>query len=416
MKRLTLPILIFALLTACTSGDSGVSNITVPSSTSTSLLELSEETSSTSTSKASAEEKIELNAEMLKDHPFSLSLIASFEQPIELVAIPGTEILLVAERGGKIFPLSFSDDGTAIVGETVLDIREEISTLGEGGLLGMAVTTSGSELYLSYTDTDMTSRVVGIPLEGHSPIFEERWEILSLQQPFANHNGGHLVVDQDGMLLIGFGDGGGADDPLENGQDTTNWFGSILRISPVENSTYGIPETNPFFGDEENEPEILIWGLRNPWRFSLDRATGDLWIGDVGQDQLEEVTRLPIGEWTAGSNLGWPVFEADRKNRQIELPGHRLPDIIYGHEDGRCSVTGGTVYRGTKAPEFSGVYIFSDWCDGLIRLAVIEDTGNAATYATELFVENATGFSTGHYQDIYVFSWTGDLFRLEVNE
>ena len=202
MKRLTLPILIFALLSACTGGDSGVSNITVPSSTSTSLLELSEETSSTSTSKASAEEKIELNAEMLKDHPFSLSLIASFEQPIELVAIPGTEILLVAERGGKIFPLSFSDDGTAIVGEAVLDIREEISTLGEGGLLGMAVTTSGSELYLSYTDTDMTSRVVGIPLEGHSPIFEERWEILSLQQPFANHNGGHLVVDQDGMLLL----------------------------------------------------------------------------------------------------------------------------------------------------------------------------------------------------------------------
>ena len=262
----------------------------------------------------------------------------------------------------------------------------------------------------------MTSRVVGVPLEGHSPIFEERWEILSLEQPFANHNGGHLAVDQDGMLLIGFGDGGGANDPLENGQDTANWFGAILRVIPVEKSLYGIPETNPFFGDTENKPEILIWGLRNPWRFSLDQATGDLWIGDVGQDQLEEITRLPIGEWKSGRNLGWPVYEADRRNRETELIYHSLPDIIYGHEDGRCSVTGGTVYRGTGAPEFSGVYVFSDWCDGLIRLAVVEDTGDVVTHATELFVENVIGFSEGHDQEIYVLSWTGGIFRLEVNE
>jgi glucose/arabinose dehydrogenase len=308
--------------------------------------------------------------------------------------------------------LHFADDGTAVKGEIVLDLSSEISTLGEGGLLGLAVSNDDKELYLSYTDREMTSQVISMALNSGLPNSDERRTILSLEQPFSNHNGGHLAVDQNGMLFVGFGDGGGSDDPLNYGQDRSNWFGSILRVDPSVESPYGVPEVNPFFGSSEIKEEILVWGLRNPWRYSIDKDTGDLWIGDVGQDHMEEVTWIPYEDLNEGNNLGWPNFEGSRQNRTESLDDHRLPNITYDHSDGRCSVTGGIVYNGADAPEFAGVYIFSDWCDGRIRLASISQDGDVLTYVTDLVVPQVIGFSEGRNGEIYVFSMQGDVFEL----
>ena len=415
MKVLTSTCLLVALLLGCSeqleSVDAGYE-----SGSSTSLLSKDEESStsiSVSESNRDSEERDYLDVEVLQNHPFTLTSVISLDHPMGLVAVPESDVVLVGERDGRVSLLHFLDDGTATKGDPVLDLRSEVSTLGEGGLLGLAVSNDGKELYLSYTDQEMKSQVISTVLNSGMPNIDEKRTILSLEQPFSNHNGGHLVVDQKGMLLVGFGDGGGSDDPLNYGQDRSNWFGSILRINPSIESPYGVPELNPFFGSTEFKEEILVWGLRNPWRYSIDSTTGDLWIGDVGQDHIEEITRIPYEDVTEDNNLGWPIFEGDRKNRDESLDTHRLPNIVYDHSDGRCSVTGGLVYNSDNASEFSGVYIYSDWCDGRIRLAAILQDGSVLTHATDLIVPEVVGFSEGRNGQIYVFSLQGEVFELK---
>ena len=417
MKAFTLTCLSIWILLGC-SKPLESSEISYEDNTSTSLLYEDQETL-TSIPNTSLDENISdtekrnyLDIDALKQHPFALTPVVSLNHPMALVAVPDSDVTLIGQRDGKILELYFADDGTAVNKGSVLNLSSEVNTSGEGGLLGLAVSNDGKELYVSYTDQEMTSQVISVALNSGIPNSDERRTILSLAQPFSNHNGGHLAVDQNGMLFIGFGDGGGSNDPLNYGQDRSNWFGSILRVDPSAESPYGVPEVNPFFGSSEFKEEILVWGVRNPWRYSIDKDTGDLWIGDVGQDHMEEVTRIPYENLNEGNNLGWPIFEGNRQNRNESLGSHRLPNIAYDHSDGRCSVTGGIVYNGQGAPEFSGVYIFSDWCDGRIRLAYTSQDGSILTYATDLVVPEVIGFSEGRNGQVYIFSLEGEIFEL----
>ena len=254
--------------------------------------------------------------------------------------------LYIAEKGGRVRLIEveedqFGDDEGELTYELqttpLLDISDEVINEGERGLLGMAFSSDGRKLYLDYTrQPDGHTVVVEYTLgDGKRIDDDSRREVLFVEQPFANHNGGHLAVGPDGYLYISLGDGGAGGDPLGHGQDTATLLGSILRIDPEggteDGPAYAIPPGNPFADGEDGAPEIWLYGARNPWRFSFDTATGDLWIGDVGQDEYEEIDRLPAdGGFDAGkgANLGWNEMEGTHPYDGGENPdGRRAADL-----------------------------------------------------------------------------------------
>ena len=232
-----------------------------------------------------------------------------------------------------------------------------------------------------------------------------------MEQPYRNHNGGHLVVDAQGRLLIGFGDGGLWEDPHDNAQDLGTWLGAILRIDPRGDAPSGIPAENPFVGDPKALDEILLWGLRNPWRFALDPTTGDLWIADVGQNTVEEVTRIPAADIDLGLNLGWPAFEGDLRTGRTEPDEHRPPDLTYERTAAAGSGIGGVVYRGEAIADLAGTYVFGDYCDGRIRLAAIQPDGSVAVRLTELTVPLLASFAEDGFRNVYALSLAGGMPR-----
>ncbi len=338
-------------------------------------------------------------------------LVATVDAPLAMAVVPGTEKLLVAERAGTLRILTPNADDELTVGSSVLDLTHEIDTAGEGGLLGLAATDG--QLFLHYTDRTFSSVVVAVPFNGEVADWTGRRVLLRQEQPAVNHNGGHLVVDDQGHLWIGFGDGGGANDPFDTAQDATTWLGSILRIDPTDGDPYGIPAGNPYPDDPQLLPEILVTGVRNPWRFSIDPHTGDLWVADVGQGLLEEVTVVPADELDRGVNLGWPAFEAGLRTGRPEPLDHRLPDLWYGHDDGRCSIVGGEVVRGPALPELAGVYVYGDFCDGVVRLARWASDGILTEEATAVTVDGLVGFGTGDGGELYALSILGGVFRID---
>ncbi len=295
-----------------------------------------------------------------------------FAAPLLVVGAPDGERVLVVERPGTVWALR---DG---VRDRVpyLDVRDRISEGGERGLLGLAFHpdfADNGRLFVNYTDPAGDTRVVELSGRvGAERIDPDGREILRVDQPFENHNGGHLAFGPDGMLHVGLGDGGGAGDPDGNGQDPTTLLGAILRIDVDQASgpggrAYGIPDDNPFADGREGAPEILAYGLRNPWRFSFDPEGGDLWIGDVGQATREEIDLLPAGE--GGANFGWATFEGTTRHGE-DAPGLDVSPAVdpvaeYGHDIG-CSVTGGVVYRGAAVPSLEGTYLYADYCSGRI--------------------------------------------------
>jgi glucose/arabinose dehydrogenase len=192
-----------------------------------------------------------------------------------------------------------------------------------------------------------------------------RRQLLAVEQPFSNHNGGHLTFGPDGMLYVGLCDGGSAGDPRDNGQRLDTLLGKLLRLDPRPqgDQPYGIPPDNPFVRQRDTRPEIWAYGLRNPWRFSFDRQTGDLWIGDVGQDGWEEINFAPAGS-RGGENYGWNRREGAHRFRGSPPPNAVDPAYEYLQDGDTCAVTGGFVYRGTRVPALSGVYVYGDFCDG----------------------------------------------------
>jgi glucose/arabinose dehydrogenase len=250
-----------------------------------------------------------------------------------------------------------------------------------------------------------------------------RREVLAVAQPQSNHNGGELAFGPDGNLYLALGDGGNAGDQGPghvsdgNGQSLGTLLGKILRINPTPTATaaYTIPPDNPFVNTAGARPEIWAYGLRNPWRFSWDKATGDLWIGDVGQDAWEEVdlaTKASGGG--RGVNYGWNVFEGTHRYRDGDAPGAVPPIFDYSHSGGNCAVTGGYVYRGSAIPALRGGYLFADYCGGSLRGLVAGADGKVAQQRIFPVTQSAiNSFGQGADGELYVLSDEGSVSRID---
>ncbi|MDH4145295.1 MAG: PQQ-dependent sugar dehydrogenase [Acidimicrobiia bacterium] len=342
--------------------------------------------------------------------PPALGLVTVSEEveaPMAIV-VPERDSLWVADKGGEVVEL---DARSGERRSTLLDLRGEVSTGSEQGLLGMALAPDGDALYLNYTGTDGTSFVDEFPLVSGRPDATARRAVLRLDQPFGNHNGGHLTFGPDGYLYLGFGDGGSAGDPAGNAQNPGVLLGKILRIDPSGGEPYAIPADNPYAAAGGAAPEIWLLGVRNPWRFSFDRDTGDLWIGDVGQNEREEIDLLPrISGWGRGANLGWAAFEGtERFDRDTPEPAEHTPPVHeYLHPDG-CSITGGFVYRGTALPALHGWYVYADYCQP--ELLGFGLGGDGSRRSEALGVEVPNGRIASFAEDL-----DGELFVLTIDQ
>jgi glucose/arabinose dehydrogenase len=342
----------------------------------------------------------------------ALAEVAQVGSLSALAAHPESGDLFLAQRDGVVVVV---DPESGEASEPVVDISDDTVAEGERGLLGIAVAPDGAHLYLHYTNTEGDTRLIELPLDGREVDTDGRRELLALDQPFPNHNGGELSFGPDGLLYLGLGDGGSAGDPLEAGQDTSVLLGKVLRIDP-DGDPYSIPEDNPFV-DDGGAPEVWLYGVRNPWRFSWDRETGDLWIADVGQNEIEEIDLLPAADGAGrGANLGWNEMEGDTPfSGGTEPEGHVPPVYQYTHAEG-CSVTGGYVYRGEALPFLDGVYVFGDYCTSQLWGIRVDGDGRV-TERLDLGV-NAGGnqlvsFGEGLDGELYVLTQAGTLYRLD---
>lgn len=338
----------------------------------------------------------------------ALEPVVELAAPTAMAVRPADDALHIAERGGRVIRL---DDGGANP-TTVLDISDQTTQDGERGLLGLAFSPDGDRLYVSFTNLSGESQLDEYELRGDVADPTTRRTLLLVSQPYANHNGGHVVTGPDGLLYYGLGDGGAANDPLGNGQDPSTLLGSLLRIDPTPSgdAPYSIPDDNPFVDDPDGRGEVWIYGLRNPWRFSFDRETDDLWIADVGQREIEEINRLPFDE-AAGANLGWNVFEGTRRFSDGTAPDAVMPIFEYPH-DGRCSITGGHVYRGQQIPALRGAYVYGDFCDGVVRALVHADGSVTDERAFSARVPSLVSFGEGPDGELYALSLEGTVFRI----
>ncbi|MGY6501961.1 MAG: PQQ-dependent sugar dehydrogenase [Acidimicrobiales bacterium] len=349
-----------------------------------------------------------------------LTLVHEAFQPIDLITRPGERSLYVAERAGLVLRLTLGDDG-APTGDTeeVVDIGADTEVIHERGLLGIAFDPDGEFLYASFTDDDGDTRVDQWRMDGDGADEATRRTVFSAEQPFANHNGGQIRFGPDGMLYLGLGDGGSSSDPLGAGQDPTTVLGAVLRIDPTASGDlpYEIPDDNPFV-DGGGEPEIWMTGVRNPWRFDFDAVTGDLWVADVGQGAIEEVTVLFADGGRSpgrGANLGWAIFEGNEPFHGGPEPENYAPPLhTYGHGPG-CSITGGVVSRGDALPALRGAYLYSDFCDPTIYAVLQRDGVEVDFRSLEVQVPGAqvAAFGTGPAGEVYVLSLAGGVFRID---
>ena len=285
----------------------------------------------------------------------------------------GSNRLFVVEQGGTV---KIIKNGT-VLSAPFLDISPKVMTGGERGLFVIIFPPGFGEgkqhFYVNYTgetgngDTFISRYRITENPDAADPADEQI--LLAIDQPFANHNGGQMAFGPDGYLYIGMGDGGSAGDPTGNAQNPGSLLGKMLRLDVESNPTgaYAIPSNNPFVSAAGYRPEIWALGLRNPWRFSFDRETGNLFIADVGQDAFEEVDRQPAGS-SGGENYGWNVTEAFEcyNSASCDTTGLTMPVFSYARADGNCSVTGGSVYRGREFPDMQGLYLYGDYCSGRI--------------------------------------------------
>jgi glucose/arabinose dehydrogenase len=339
--------------------------------------------------------------------------VTGLRDPLALThAGDGSGRIFVAEQGGTIRVIR---DG-ALVNEPFLDISDRITAGGEQGLLGLAFHPDSTDprFFVNYTDTKGDTRVSSFVVDAANPDRadpESEVRLLFIDQPYANHNGGALAFGPDGFLYIATGDGGSGGDPHGNGQSLKTLLGKILRIDvdqPEGNKAYAIPADNPFVGQAGALPEIFVYGMRNPWRMSFDRANGDLWIGDVGQNAWEEVDVVRAGE--SGQNFGWNRMEGAhcyKPRNGCEDPSLVLPVTEYNRKRGSTMI-GGVVYRGSEQPALVGGYVFADFGSGkfwLIDAAsdgptepvlALEDGPHVASFGEDEAGEiYATGLTTG---------------------
>jgi len=352
----------------------------------------------------------------LGDVAVVLTPIAELDAPTKLVSRPESDLLYVAEQGGRVVSLDPAA-GEDAEPATALDLTDVTRSGGEQGLIGLAFSPDGSILYVHHSGLGGETRIASFTMTGDTADAASRVDLLTVAQPFANHNGGEILVDEDGLLWIGLGDGGSADDPDERAQDPEDLLGKILRIDPrtrSDDAPYSIPEGN-MFAEGEGRPEIVVTGVRNPWRMRFDPATGDLWVADVGQDRLEEIDRLPAGA-IVGTNLGWSRWEGS----EVFLRGHELgtgtlvgPVFEMEHEDGWCSVSGGVLYRGDAIADLDGAYLFGDYCKpGLSAIRLDGETVGETTVLDDT-VSSVVSIDTDADGEVYVLSLDGVVARLD---
>ena len=305
-----------------------------------------------------------------------LETVASgFDQLVAVRVDPASGRLLAVEREGVIHALGVG---------VALDLSDRVGARNqEQGLLGLAFHPDDPNLlYLNYTDRNGDTVVSEFSRTGGSFNAESERRVLEVDQPASNHNGGHLEFGPDGMLYIGLGDGGGANDGFGNGQDSSTLLGSMLRIDPrpADGDPFQIPTDNPFFGSESASPLVWAYGLRNPWRYTFDGEL--LYVADVGQRRWEEVSVVSLGEVSPGDplNFGWPVLEGTScfsGGNDCFRSGLIEPVVEYSHDNG-CSISGGVVMHDPAIPEFDGSYLYGDFCDGWVRALHFDGTSLAS--------------------------------------
>lgn len=331
-------------------------------------------------------------------------LIASgLDRPVDIQsARDGSGRLFIVEKYGVI---RVYQNGQ-LLDQPFLNIDDRVNDDGnEMGLLGLAFHPNYEQngyFYVNYTGSGGHTRISRFQAGGNSADPGSEKVLMVVNQPYRNHNGGALAFGPDGHLYIALGDGGSAGDPQKNGQNPRTLLGKILRIDVDNGDPYAIPADNPFGN------EVWAYGLRNPWRISFDRATGDLWIGDVGQNQWEEIDHLPANS-PGGANFGWSIMEGNHPFDGSPQPGLLLPAAEYGRESG-CSVTGGYVYRGTM-PEWNGIYLFGDYCSGKIWGLILLDGEWQARLLFEAGLR-ITSFGEDESGEVYLASDTGSVHVL----
>lgn len=388
--------------------------------------------------------------------------IAKVDHPTAFAARPSSPHLYIAEKNGTVRvvkvttksttsttsttasttasttkpttkPTASTANGTTYELQTtpILDISDDVLNEGERGLLGITFSTDGRRLYVHYTSKPNGRTVVAEYSLGDGDVVDNdsRREILTVAQPYPNHNGGQLAIGPDGYLYIGLGDGGSGGDPDQRGQDPKTLLGKILRIDPevdrpadskasggANASAYVIPPGNPFADGRQGQPAVWAYGLRNPWRFSFDRATGDLWIGDVGESAWEEVDYLPaVDGFDAGrgANLGWSKMEGTHSFNGGQLPTGAIPPVYeYAHGAGGCSIIGGYVYRGKIIAALEGAYLFADYCAAGVRAIRVKDDAVVDQRTFPVAGENITSFGQDRDGELFVLLDSGGVVKL----
>jgi glucose/arabinose dehydrogenase len=384
VRRLVLVVLALAL-GGCSS-DEGAPVETTGTDTEPTTTEVGTTTGETTTEAAPGPPRVRL-----------VRVTNEVSAPTHLAAAPGEPgRLYVVEQEGRIVIL----ERRRVLSRPFLDIVDLVRSGGEQGLLSVAFHPdyeSNSLFYVNYTDVDGNTRVVEYRARGRRDPARVR-ELLFVEQPYSNHNGGQLVFGPDGRLYVGMGDGGAAGDPEDRAQNLGDRLGKLLSVD---------------VGDPGAEWRMEAYGLRNPWRFSFDRLTGDLYIADVGQSAWEEIDFLPRGSGGL-ENYGWDVFEGNEmfEDEEPNPRGRLVPPILqYSHDEG-CSVTGGFVYRGEAIPAAFGHYFYGDYCSGLVWSFAVRD-GKATDEKRHQFqVESLSSFGEDLDGELYLLSLDGEIFRL----
>ena len=329
--------------------------------------------------------------------------ISGLNAPTEL-AFLDQATAFIGEREGLVLRWDLPSDST----EVVIDLTTVTSIENDQGLLGLAVTPDRGALLVHYT-TEHESKIIAQPLEDGVPTLTGRVDVLTIRQPSSQHNGGSMVFDADGDLWVSFGDGGGQGDKYENGQDPTTPLGAVLQLDlDLDDFSVAGAEGNPYLDGVDGHPWVFANGVRNPFQLGIDALNGDVWLGDVGQACVEEVSVLhPATD--AGSNLGWPVFEGNRPFLGSLDSPHTEPVFSYWSEGGFCVVIGGNVYRGDDLPDLTGKYVFTDFCKSEV-LVLDPSTGEASTTGVE--VQTPVDIAMDPTGEIYVVSMTGLIAKL----